>query len=229
MKRSLAALLFATAAVLGTSPAVAQEAQPAPGGQQQGDGSALRDLMSREFPQEVLDLGLQLVKLSGTGKTFDQLLPNIADEAKNSFIRANPQMQLGIIEVVDRVALSMVSLRPQLDQMLARAWASGFTPEEMQALVDFYGTDIGKKFSEVQPRLMAVEMATAQAWSRSVLRELTKRVEAELRAAMSAEQRALQGDTAGPAPQAPADAGAPAQAAGSEAAPDLGGALAPVQ
>ncbi len=41
---------------------------------------------------------MQLVKLSGTARIFDEVLPNIADQAKNAFIRANPQMQLGIIE-----------------------------------------------------------------------------------------------------------------------------------
>ena len=114
-------------------------------------------------------------------------------------------MQLGIIEIVDRVALTMVDKRPQLDQMLARVWASGFTDDELKALVDFYETDAGKKFADLQPQLLSVEMATAQAWSRSVLAELSQRVQDELRSVMAADQKSLQSDTAGPAPAEPAN------------------------
>ena len=41
---------------------------------------------------------------SKAGRAFDEILPVVADRAKATFIKSNPQMQLGIIEVVDRVA-----------------------------------------------------------------------------------------------------------------------------
>jgi hypothetical protein len=113
-------------------------------------------------------------------------------------------MQLGIIDVVDRVALDLVKRRPELDEYLARVWASGFTDDEMQELIDFYSTDTGKKYAELHPQLLGVELAAAQEWGRSITRELTARVSAELKSTMAAEQKALQGDTAGPAAAAPA-------------------------
>jgi hypothetical protein len=183
-------------------------------------------MMSKEYSKESLDLAAQLVKLSGAGRAFDEVLPNLADQAKNEFIRANPQMQLGIIEVVDRVALSLVNRRPQLDQMLARVWASGFTDEEMESLVEFYSSDVGKKFAGLQPQLLSVQVVTAQVWGRSVLAELTQKVQAELRTTMATEQQSLQGDTAGPAPATPAT---PAPELEAAPAPDLGGVLAPVE
>ena len=230
MRRMLAALLLATAACLAASQALAQQTETAPppaqapaAGQPAAEPSAFQEMMNKEYSKESLDLAAQLVKLSGTGRAFDEVLPNMADQAKNEFIRANPQMQLGIIEIVDRVALSLVDRRPQLDQMLARVWASGFTDEEMQSLIEFYSSDVGKKFAALHPRLLAVQAITAQVWGGNVLGELTRRVQAELRATMAAEQKLLQGDTAGPAPAA--------VAADKEAAPapDLGGALAPVE
>jgi hypothetical protein len=200
MKRALAALFFVTAAWGGFSPASAQE----------GATAALRELMNKEIPQERLDLGMQLVKLSGNSRTFDQLLPTVADQAKNAFIRANPQMQLGIIEVVDRIALTLVPRRPELDRELARIWAAGFSDEEMRALIEFYQSDIGKKFADLHPKILAVEVATAQEWGRSVAEELTQKVSQELRANVAAEQNALQGQGVGTGPlQAPEPA--PAQ------------------
>lgn len=203
MRFKLAAMLVAVAAIAGFSPAVAQEA-PTP------DSNMLAEILKSDIAPERLALGLQLVKLSGTGRTFDEVLPNIAMEAKNAFIRANPQMQLGIINVVDRVALGLVNRRPELDDYLARVWASGFTNEEMQELIVFYSSETGRKFAELHPQLIGVEMAAAQEWGRSVSRELTQKVSVELRLSLRAEEEALRGDTAGPAAAAPAEA-APAQ------------------
>ena len=198
MRRLTAALLIASAAGAGFMLAFEQEAQ--------STETPLEAIVTQELPQESMNLAMQLVRLSGNAQTFDVLLPNVADQAKNTFIKANPQMQLGIIEIVDRIALSLVHRRPDLDRALARIWASGFTNEEMQELIDFYQTDTGKKFAELHPQLLTVSMATAQDWGRAVGAELTQKVGIELRAAMSAEQRALQGDIAGPAAEAPAPA-----------------------
>jgi len=198
MKHRFAALLLATAALYAVYPAVAQEAKPA------AERSKLGEILKGDISPESLALGKQLVKLTNTDRTFDEILPNIATEAKNGFIRANPQMQLGIIDVVDRVALDLVKRRPELDEYLARVWASGFSDEEMQELIDFYSTETGKKYAELHPQLLGVELAAAQEWGRSITRELTARVSAELKSTMAAEQKALQGDTAGPAATAPA-------------------------
>ena len=191
MTRILAAVVLASAAAFGWSGASAQDAA-------QSEGGPLLNIIETELPPETKELALQLVQLSGAARMFDGVLPMIADQTKNAFIRANPDMQLGIISVVDQIAVSLVSRRPELDNYLARVWASGFTNDEMEDLVAFYESDTGKKFGVTLPRLLAVQAAAAQEWGKSVTAEMQEKVTAELRAAMSAEQRALQGDIAGP-------------------------------
>ena len=191
MKFVLAAVLVSLAAVLGPTAATAQDAP-------QLDPSALGSIMARELTPETEELAMKLVQLSGTGRTYDELLPMIADQAKNAFIRANPQMQLGIIDVVDRVAITLVSRRPQLDKFLARVWATAFTDDEMEELVEFYESDVGQKFAGSMPEILGVQTAAAQKWGEAVGSELTQKVSDELRSSMSAEERALQGDVAGP-------------------------------
>jgi hypothetical protein len=193
MKASLAALLIALLAILGAAPAYAQDA-PAE------DDSALQKILNTELPPERMALAMKLVELNGTTRIFDEVLPTVAEQAKNQFIRANPQMQLGIIAVVDKIAVQMVSRRPELDRYLARIWAAGFSNEEMQSLIDFFSTDAGKKFSVALPQILAVQTSAAQEWGKSVSEELSIKVQAELKAAMAAEQNALQSDIAGPPP-----------------------------
>jgi uncharacterized protein len=199
MKRLLTLVCVAAAVVGSFAPAVAQDAQPE-------TNTPLEQIVRGDISEESLALGLQLVKLSGNSETFNVILPNVADQAKNAFVRANPQMQLGIIDIVDRVALSLINRRPDLDNALARVWASGFTNEEMQELIEFYSTDVGKKYAELHPKLLGVQMATAQEWGKAISQELTAKVSAELRAAIAAEEKALQGDIAGPAAETPAPA-----------------------
>ena len=191
MKRTLAATLVALAAIVGGTPGFAQD-----------DATAgVRDIINTQLPPETRELADELVQITGTARLFDSLLPNIADEAKNRFIKGNPQMQLGIISVVDKVAVEMVSRRPELDRYLARVWASGFTNDQMSELIEFYKTDTGQKLAQTQGQLLAVQTAAADDWAQSVAEELDQRVREELRAAMESEQRALQGDIAGPAAQ----------------------------
>ena len=189
MRLSLAAYLVALAAIISV-PAFAQDAGT--------DPTALRDIINNELPEETQALADELVQITGTARLFDSLLPNIADEAKNSFIRANPQMQLGIIAVVDTVAVEMVSRRPELDGYLARVWASGFTDDEMRDLIDFYSSDTGQKFAQTHGQLLAVQTAAAEQWAQSVAAELDQRVREELASAMAAEREALESDIAGP-------------------------------
>ena len=198
MKATLAALVVAAGAIL-CGVASAQDAQVP-------EENSLQRILETEIAPERMALAMKLVALSGTTRIFDEVLPTIAEESKNRFIRANPQMQLGIIAVVDRIAVQMVSRRPELDRYLARVWASGFTDEEMQELVDFYSSDLGKKFSGAFPQILAVQTAAAQEWGKSVGEELNLKVQEELRNAMAAESEALQSDIAGPAAQEPAPA-----------------------
>jgi uncharacterized protein len=197
MKATLAALVFVFGAVFGGA-ANAQDAQP--------DENALQRVLEAEISPERMALAMKLVELSGTTRIFDEVLPTIAEESKNRFIRANPQMQLGIIAVVDKIAVQMVKRRPELDQYLARVWASGFSDEEMQAIIDFYSSDVGKKFSTALPKVLAVQTAAAQQWGKSVGEELNLKVQEELRRAVAAESEALQSDIAGPAAEEPAPA-----------------------
>lgn len=189
MRLSFAAFLVAMAAMF-NAPALAQSAD--------SDPTALRDIINTQLPEETQALADELVQITGTARLFDTLLPNIADEAKNTFIRANPQMQLGIIAVVDTVAVELVGRRAELDRYLARVWASGFTDDEMRELIDFYSSPTGQKFAQIHGQILAVQTAAAEQWAQSVADELDQRVREELAAAVAADREALQSDIAGP-------------------------------
>lgn len=158
------------------------------------------DLQKIEVTPAQLELGEQLLELSGSSRTFDEVLPNVADRVKTAMIRSNPQMQLGIIEMVDKVALEMVDKRAELEKALARLWAGGFSEEELEDLIAFYKTDTGKKFAQLQPSIIGGQVALAERWGNRVAGEINKRVIEEIKAVSAAEARNLLG--AAPAEEA---------------------------
>lgn len=210
MTRIFAAALLGLSVFGASAPLAAQEAAPAV-------QATPAEVPVPEPSAAETELARKLIELTGARRSYDELLPNIAARAKTIFIRANPQMQLGIIDVIDKVALEMVDQRAELDRRLARVWAIAFTEEELNALVEFYGSEAGRKFARLQPRVLGIEMAEAQKWAEGISQQISQRVKAELKIAVEAEAQSLTGQAPAAAPAAPtlegrgAAAPAPAQ------------------
>ena len=91
-----------------------------------------------------------------------------------------------------------MSRRPELDRYLARIWASGFTDEEMHQLIDFYNTDVGKKFAvKASEDAGRADLGCRRNGAVRRRRAECTTVPEELKAAMAAEENALQGDMPG--------------------------------
>ena len=130
---------------------------------------------------------------SNTGRSFDEILPTVADRAKSTFIRANPQIQLGVIEAVDRVALDMVKNRQDLDEGLVRVWARAFDPAELTAILEFYQSPAGQKFAENYPKVISTQLAVADNWTKEIGGIMARRVREELRKMVSQDVKELRG------------------------------------
>lgn len=175
MYRLIAACLIAFAA--GFSPTFAQ------------------DSTQQSLTPEHLDLARQVFVASKSGRSFDEILPTVADRAKTTFIKSNPQMQLGIIEVVDRVALSLVAERKKLDENLIRVWALAFTPDELRVIADFYNSPAGQKFAGNYPKLIQTQLAAGDNWTRSISEQLARQVQLELRKMVNQDVKELRGSS----------------------------------
>lgn len=196
--RFTAALGAGLLALALAKPAVAQDQQVPP---EPAPSDRISEAPQEEIDPEKLRLGRQLTVATRMTREFDEILPNIAEQAKTTLIRSNPQMQLGIIEVVDRVALEMVDRRSELDELFAQVWASAFTTEELQALLDFYRSPVGEKYAARLPRVLQVQIGLAEQWSQSMSEGLFRRVQQELQQMAEAEGQRLQGAPQPPAPQ----------------------------
>lgn len=140
-----------------------------------------------------LELARQAFAASKAGRAFDEILPVVADRAKATFIQANPQMQLGIIDVVDRVALEMVGERKKLDDDLSKVWARAFEPAELEQILAFFNSPAGQKFGSQYPRVLETQLAVADNWTRAIGNEMAQRVNQELRKMRNEDIKQLRG------------------------------------
>ena len=142
---------------------------------------------------EHLALAREAFVASKAGRAFDEILPVVADRAKATFIKSNPQMQLGIIDVVDRVALDLVQSRKTLDDGLIRVWARAFTPEDLVGIRDFFNSPAGQKFASEYPKVLQTQLAVSDNWTARLGNEMARRVKVELQKILKSDIKQLQG------------------------------------
>ena len=145
--------------------------------------------------EQHLQLARQVFIASKTGRSFDNILPNLAEQAKTNFVRSNPQIQLGVIDAVDRVALNMVPMRKELDEGLIRVWARAFTEEELKDLLQFFESPTGQKFTENYTKVISTQLALAESWTTKLSRVIAIRTERELKKMVLQDAQNLRGST----------------------------------
>jgi uncharacterized protein len=177
---------------------------PQAGAQQPQPETEYPSIPLEEVTEEHMRLAREVVAASKLTRPFDMILPEIADRAKTTLIRSNPQMQLGIIDVVDRIALDIVERRGQLEEVIAEIWATSFTEDELRELRAFYGSPVGRKFADLFPELLRANMGAAELWGRVISEDLFDRVVADLKRIAEEEGRDLPALPAPPpAPEQP--------------------------
>ncbi|BBE71813.1 DUF2059 domain-containing protein [Oharaeibacter diazotrophicus] len=122
----------------------------------------------------------EAIAAAHASEQFDAILPVLADQAKALFQRSNPALVQEIDSVVNDVALSLASRRPELERELERVWAARFTEEELKAITAFYESPVGKKFGENMPLVIQDSMRSAGIWRDAISTELVTKSRDEL-------------------------------------------------
>lgn len=148
-------------------------------------GIALSAASSYASAQEVsashLAVALDVVKSAKASRGFDNVLPQLAAQAQDRFIRIRPDMFKQIADTVEAVALKLAVRRNDLDTDVARVWAKHFSEEELQTIATFYKSAAGQKFAEVGSLVFAELLTAVQRWSDRVGDELIDNARKELK------------------------------------------------
>ena len=140
---------------------------------------------SSVFAQEIspshLQAALDVINATTATQSFDQRLPQIANEVTNRLIRARPDLHQEITDTVQAVALKLAVRRRELDQDVARVYAKAFTEPELKVIATFLKSPAGQKYQKDGPAVFRDTLQAVQAWSDRVGAELLDKTKEELK------------------------------------------------
>ena len=160
--------VLCAAAVLSVASTGMLSAQPKPAATPAPSPAAL--LMAKE-----------IIDLKGAGTTFDPLVKGVIEYHKNFLIQNNPNLSRQIDEVAAQLLTQMEPRRVELQQTLARTYASHFTEQELKDALAFYHTPLGKKLVTEEPKAMEETMKAVDTWSQKFAEEVVAKLRAELK------------------------------------------------
>jgi hypothetical protein len=109
------------------------------------------------------------------------VLPSVAENVQNQLIRTRPDLHKEVSDAVEAVALTLVARRQDLNNDIARIWATKFTEQELKEISAFYQSPAGSKFALEGPLVIQDTYQSVQAWSGRVTEELLEKSREELK------------------------------------------------
>ena len=132
--------------------------------------------MAQEFTEAHLAAARTAIAAINATDPFDKILPAAAEQIKTRLIANNLDLEDAISQTVDEQALALVSRRGDLEQEAARIYAAAFTEDELNAIAEFYKTDVGKKLLQNGPIVSREVNSAAAIWGRGIERDLLENV-----------------------------------------------------
>lgn len=155
-----------------SGPAFAQEAQTPPPADPRSDDS---------FSAAHLRIAQEVIELTRSDLTFDEILPDIASRTQQIFTRANPALTLEIEDSVMEAAIELAAQRADLSRTHQLIWARRFTEEELAELKAFFGSELGTKFVETTPVIATLAIGAGDQWRQRLSAEMVERTRTLLR------------------------------------------------
>jgi len=166
----LAAMLSLSVSAGLAIPALAQDA-PAAAPSQPQEVSPEAQALARKYIDLTDHGGIYETSIVRAGiNTYQQLLPQ------------NPEIAVPLNSAIETVIASYKDKKGELFDQMARLYALTFSLEELQQIVDFYGTPAGQKLSKANADLNPALQRIMNLFSVNLSKEFFAKVRAELKA-----------------------------------------------
>lgn len=121
-----------------------------------------------------------LLVVTNMDAQFATIIPLMFRQMRQSLPAQGPAQQEEVNKVFDEIQKQFLERRSEVLDKIARLYAAKFTPEEMNALADFYRSTVGKKFIAAMPELAAEAMRIGSDWGQQIGREAEQKIRDEL-------------------------------------------------
>ena len=166
----LAALLSLSVSAGLAVPSLAQETQPAAPAAQ-----------TQEVSPESLALARKYVDLTDHGGIYETAIVRAGINTYQQLLPQNPTIAEPLNAAIETVIASYKGKKGDLFDQMARLYALNFTQEELQQIVDFYGSPTGQKLSKANAELNPSLQRIMNLFSVNLAKEFFAKVRAELK------------------------------------------------
>lgn len=105
-------------------------------------------LVAQELAPEQLELAREYVDLTDRSQVFEVAVVQTGIDTMRTLVSQNPEVVNELDEAISDVIKSYRPRKGELLDQFARIYALRFTVEELQKIVDFYSSDVGRKLSK---------------------------------------------------------------------------------
>jgi hypothetical protein len=123
----------------------------------------------------------QLVTVTGATSLFSPLIAGVVEQSKLLYLQQNPMLQKDLNEIAAQLRTELGPQIAQVNDEVAREYATHFTADELKNILAFYQTPAGKKLLQEQPTVVNESMKFAQNWANKLSVEVTNKMREELK------------------------------------------------
>ena len=124
-----------------------------------------------EIDQKKLDAIKELMSVTGAGANNQQFANAFAQQLISALKTGNPDISDQAIQIVNDEVKRMVDEEfssEKLQKKIYPIYARYFTLEDLQGLIAFNQSAVGKKANQVMPQLMQDSLSAVQQWTQKV-------------------------------------------------------------
>jgi uncharacterized protein len=127
-----------------------------------------------------LQKAVELLQASGAQAAFEQLIPRVTQQVGLLAEQINPGEGKQVNELMQTKFLPRILERShEFTELIAEVYAKHFTMAELDQLIEFYNTPVGRKLVQEQPQMMTEAMGLGQRWGQAVASEVMQEIAPE--------------------------------------------------
>lgn len=163
-------ILLATVLIFGHSLAQAQQAAPAPAAPSVAPLTESHVAVARE-----------VVIGSGLARTFQGMVPQIADQIRGSYTRTRPEIVKDMEESLKAMIEDLSKQTEQITVSAARLYANRLTEAELKDIAAFFKSGAGQKYVNFQAQILNDLFTEMQVFSQTLGNVMVDRLREDLR------------------------------------------------
>jgi uncharacterized protein len=167
----LASASLATAVAL--APVQAQQAQPA--------APAPAPAINANPTPAQLALARDVVIGSGIGRSFETMIPQFLEQARQSLTSGRPELAKELTDVINGLRPEFEAQREDMLAIASKVVASRLTEQELKDVSTFFKSPSGQKYVQVQPFMLDDMFRQMQAWTQKLSEQVITRIRAEMK------------------------------------------------